>query len=94
MRQRLVALAAAATLAATAAAPAFADGPAAPAFAGGLTSSAFACKANASLTENGNPVYNVSRAFVSTRDLSGSYSTTYAFNGITYVVSASVSCTK
>ena len=90
MRQRLVACAAAATLAATAAAPAFADSD-----SNGLTaSSAFTCKATASLTQNGKNVYTTTRSFISGSDVSGSYTRSYTFNGVTYTVSASVSCTN
>jgi hypothetical protein len=90
MRQRLVALAAAATLAATAAAPAFADSsPAATA-----PTSLFHCSATATLTQNGRVLYSVSRTFNSANDLTRTINQTYTLNGKTFTISATISCAK
>ena len=92
MRQRLVALAAAATLAATAAAPAFADSSSTSSVP--TSSSLFHCNASATLTENGKQVYSVTRSFTTTANLTGSYNRSYTFNSVTYTVAANVSCSR
>ena len=51
-------------------------------------------RGKASLYENGKLVYSVKRSFTTTANLTGSYSRTYTFNGVTYIVAANVSCSR
>jgi len=95
MRNRLLAAAAAATLVLTAAAPAFAaDSTVASA------PKAYTCLASATVTATSggatNTVYSKTTNFSSFANLStnGTITRTYTVNGVTYVATATVTCTR
>ena len=95
MRNRLLSVAAAATLVLTAAAPAFAaDSTVASA------PKAYTCLASATVTATSGgattTVYSKTTNFSSVANLStnGTITRTYTINGVTYVATASVTCTQ
>jgi hypothetical protein len=95
VRNRLLSIAAAATLALTAAVPAFAaDSTVASA------PKAYTCLATATLTATSGDatttVYSNTAKFSSVTNLStnGTITRTYTINGVTYVATASVTCTR
>src|SRR5438270_10963130 len=95
MRNRLLSVAAAATLVLTAAAPAFAaDSTVASA------PKAYTCLASATVTATSGgattTVYSKTTNFSSVANLStnGTITRTYTINGVTYVATASVTCTR
>lgn len=92
MRQRIAALTAAATLVLAGTAPAFADSE--DAIPAPSTTSLFTCTATATVSKGSKVLYNAASSFTSPVDVSNGYTRTYTINGVTYTVTANVTCTK
>ena len=89
MRQRIAALAAAATLVLAGTAPAFADSEYPSSI---VTSSSFTCTATVTVSEGTTVLYSAQSTYKSPVKVNNTYTRTYTLNGETYTVTASVTC--
>jgi hypothetical protein len=65
-----------------------------PAYASGGGNTQFNCTGTVTVTRTGTPVFTSSATFASRADVSGAYSRTYTADGVTFKLSASVSCSR